>query len=66
MSLKKLFLNIALSGKTFENEETGLNNLFIRYSLMNLALAAGFIILVFFALESLLLRSYLDAVLNGS
>ncbi|MDR1143547.1 MAG: response regulator, partial [Spirochaetaceae bacterium] len=66
MSLKKLFLNIALSGKTFENDETGLNNLFIRYSLMNLALAAGFIILVSFTFESVLQGSYVDAVLNGS
>jgi signal transduction histidine kinase/CheY-like chemotaxis protein len=64
MNIKDLFLNVALSGKQFENDETGTNNLFVRYSLMNLALVAGFIILFFFAVESILLKSYTDAVLN--
>ncbi|MDR2434219.1 MAG: response regulator [Treponema sp.] len=65
MGLKNLFLNIVLSGKTFENDETGISNLFIRYALMNLALVTGFIILLFFAFESFLAGSYLDAALNG-
>jgi signal transduction histidine kinase/DNA-binding response OmpR family regulator/HPt (histidine-containing phosphotransfer) domain-containing protein len=64
MHLKDLLWNLALSGKTFENDETGMSNLFVRYSLMNLALAAGFFILVFFAAESLILKSYIDAALN--
>ncbi|MDR1059118.1 MAG: hypothetical protein LBL43_06180 [Treponema sp.] len=66
MSLEKLCLNIARSGKTFENDETGINNLFIRYSLMNLALAAGFIILVSFSVESILQKSYINAGLNAA
>jgi signal transduction histidine kinase len=66
MGFKKLFLNIALSGKTVKNDETGIHNLFIRYSLMNLALAASFIILSLFSLESILHESYIDAIINGS
>jgi signal transduction histidine kinase/CheY-like chemotaxis protein len=64
VSVKDLFLNIALSGKNFENDETGINNFFIRYSLMNLALASGFIILSFFAVESVLLKANTDAILH--
>jgi signal transduction histidine kinase len=66
MILKNLFWNIALSGRTFENDETGLNNLFIRYFLMNMAVATGFIVLLFFTIESVLIKSYIDAVLNVS
>jgi signal transduction histidine kinase/CheY-like chemotaxis protein len=64
MSLKDVFWNIALSGKIFENDETGTSNLFIRYFLMNLALISGFSILLFFSIESVLHESYIDAVLN--
>jgi hypothetical protein len=37
MSRKNLFLNIALPGEASENDETSITNLFIRCSLMNLA-----------------------------
>jgi signal transduction histidine kinase len=66
MTVKKLFWNIVLSGKAFENEEAGLSNLFIRYFLMNLAIVSGFCILLFFSIESILQKSYIDVVLNVS
>jgi signal transduction histidine kinase/CheY-like chemotaxis protein len=66
MSLKDLFWNIALSGKTIEEDETRTSNLFIRYFLMNLALVSGFCILLLFAVESIAQKSYIDACLNGS
>ncbi|MDR1099905.1 MAG: sensor histidine kinase, partial [Treponema sp.] len=65
MGFKNLFLNIALSGKTFENDETGLNNMFIRYSLMNAVVISGFFLLLFFMIESILLKSHIDAALNA-
>jgi signal transduction histidine kinase/CheY-like chemotaxis protein len=66
MTAKNLFWNILLSGKTFENEETGLNSLFIRYFFMNLALVSGFCILLFFSVESILQKSHIDTALNVS
>jgi signal transduction histidine kinase/CheY-like chemotaxis protein len=66
MSLKDLFWNIALSGKPLKNDESGTNNLFIRYFLMNLALISGFFILLFFSVESILQKVYIDTILNMS
>ncbi|MDR1597121.1 MAG: response regulator, partial [Treponema sp.] len=66
MTVKNLFWNIVLSGKTLKNEETGLSSLFIRYFLMNLALISGFCILLFFSIESVSQKSYIDAFLNVS
>jgi signal transduction histidine kinase/CheY-like chemotaxis protein len=66
MKLRELFLNIATSGKTFADEEAGISSVFIRYVLVNMAVIFGFFILLFFAGESFLNDSYVDAVLNAS
>jgi signal transduction histidine kinase/CheY-like chemotaxis protein len=65
MKIKDFFWNIATSGKGFEDDETELGDMFIRYILLNMAMIGGFLILVFFTVESLLKGSRIDALLNS-
>ncbi|GHV41090.1 hypothetical protein AGMMS49546_16270 [Spirochaetia bacterium] len=57
--------NIITSGKSSENNETGLSDYLIRYVLMNITLIFGFFILCCFIVESLLKGSYTDALINS-